>query len=128
MPPLLWLVTTIALIAVALVSNRAGSQGTCTSTWATFCTGAVSAANSARHSLNSRPRLAQIVKQQVDDRFLIHTEPEQAAVRMGGRERGVMDRGPTSAGQDEQVAAAKTAGRGSGAAGRVPPVFTWTCT
>lgn len=45
-PPLLWLVTTIALIAVALVSNRGGSQGTCTSSWATFCTGAVSAANS----------------------------------------------------------------------------------
>ena len=45
-PPLLWLVTTIALIAVALVSNRGGSHGTCTSTWATFCTGAVSAANS----------------------------------------------------------------------------------
>ena len=30
-PPLLWLVTTIALIAVALVSNRGGSHGTCTS-------------------------------------------------------------------------------------------------
>jgi Protein of unknown function (DUF3040) len=47
MPPLLWLVTTIALIAVALVSNRAGSHGTCTSTWATFCTGRVSADSSA---------------------------------------------------------------------------------
>jgi hypothetical protein len=46
-PPLLWLVTTVALIAVALVYNRGGSQGTCTSSWATFCTHAISAANSA---------------------------------------------------------------------------------
>jgi hypothetical protein len=46
-PPLLWLVTTVALIAVALVYNRGGSQGTCTSSWATFCTRAISAANSA---------------------------------------------------------------------------------
>ena len=45
-PPLLWLVTTIALIAVALVANRGGSQGTCTRSWATFCAGSVSAANS----------------------------------------------------------------------------------
>jgi len=46
-PPLLWLVTTVALIAVALVYSRGGSQGTCTSSWATFCTHAISAANSA---------------------------------------------------------------------------------
>ena len=46
-PPLLWLVTTIALIAVALVSSRGGSQGTCTRSWATFCVGAVSAAKSS---------------------------------------------------------------------------------
>ena len=46
-PPLLWLVTTVALIAVALVYNRGGSQGTCTSSWATFCSHAISAANSA---------------------------------------------------------------------------------
>ena len=46
-PMLLWLVTTVALIAVALVCNRGGSQGTCTRSWATFCTSAVSAANSA---------------------------------------------------------------------------------
>ncbi len=47
-PLLLWLVTTVALIAVALVSNTGSSQGTCTRSWATFCTGAVSAANSAQ--------------------------------------------------------------------------------
>jgi len=46
-PLLLWLVTTAALIAVALVHNRGGSQGTCTSSWATFCSHAISAANSA---------------------------------------------------------------------------------
>jgi len=46
-PMLLWLVTTVALIAVALVCNRSGSQGTCTRSWATFCTSAASAANSA---------------------------------------------------------------------------------
>jgi hypothetical protein len=44
-PPLLWLVTTVVLIAVALVCNRGGSQGTCTGSWATFCTGATSAAH-----------------------------------------------------------------------------------
>ena len=46
-PMLVWLVTTIALIAVALICNRGGSQGTCTRSWATFCTSAASAANSA---------------------------------------------------------------------------------
>ncbi len=46
-PPLLWLVTTLVLIAFALVHNRGGSQGTCTGSWATFCTGGTSAANSA---------------------------------------------------------------------------------
>ena len=46
-PPLLWLVTTVALIAVVLVYNRGSSQGTCTSFWATFCTHAIPAANSA---------------------------------------------------------------------------------
>jgi hypothetical protein len=45
-PPLLWLVTTVALIAVALVCNRGGSPGACTGSWATFCTGATSAAHS----------------------------------------------------------------------------------
>ena len=44
---LLWLVTTVALIAVALAYNRGGSQGTCTGSWATFCANATSAANSA---------------------------------------------------------------------------------
>ena len=43
---LLWLVTTVALIAVALACNHGGSQGTCTRSWATFCTGATSAPNS----------------------------------------------------------------------------------
>lgn len=46
-PPLLWLVTTVALIAVALVCNRGGSPGTCSGSWATFCTGATSAAHPA---------------------------------------------------------------------------------
>ena len=46
-PPLLWLVTTVVLIVVALVCNRGGSQGTCTGSWATFCTNATSAAHSA---------------------------------------------------------------------------------
>ena len=46
-PPLLWLVTTLVLIAVALVYNHGGRQGTCTGSRATFCTGTVSAAKSA---------------------------------------------------------------------------------
>ncbi len=44
---LLWLVISVALIAVALAYNRGGSQGTCTGSWATFCTGATSAASLA---------------------------------------------------------------------------------
>jgi hypothetical protein len=47
-PPLLWLVTTVALIVVALVCNRGGSPGTCTGSWGTSCTGATSAAHSAQ--------------------------------------------------------------------------------
>ena len=43
---LLWLVTTVALIAIALAYNHGGSQGTCTRSWATFCTASTSAANS----------------------------------------------------------------------------------
>ena len=43
---LLWLVTTFALIAVALTSNR-GSIVTCAGPWATLCTGKTSAASSA---------------------------------------------------------------------------------
>ena len=42
---LLWLVTTIALVTVALASNR-GSQGTCTGSWATLCSGRASASGS----------------------------------------------------------------------------------
>jgi hypothetical protein len=42
---LLWFVTTVALITVALVSNR-GSQDTCTGSWATFCAGGTSASGS----------------------------------------------------------------------------------
>ena len=34
---LLWLLITMALIAVGLSFSRGGSQGTCTETWATFC-------------------------------------------------------------------------------------------
>jgi hypothetical protein len=44
---LLWLVTTLALIAVALAYNRGGSQGTCTGSWATLCTGATTGSHSA---------------------------------------------------------------------------------
>ena len=43
---LLWFVTTIALIAIALACNRGGSQGTCTGSWPTICTGATSAPHS----------------------------------------------------------------------------------
>ena len=43
---LLWLVTTVALIAIALACNRGGSQGTCTGSWPTICTGVTSAPNS----------------------------------------------------------------------------------
>ena len=42
---LLWLVTAVALVAVGLASNR-GSQGTCTGSWATFCSGGASASGS----------------------------------------------------------------------------------
>ena len=45
-PPLLWLVTTLVLIAFALVYSRGGSQGTCTGSWATVCNGTISAAKS----------------------------------------------------------------------------------
>jgi hypothetical protein len=34
---LLWLVITVAVITVALVSNRGGSAGTCTESWSTIC-------------------------------------------------------------------------------------------
>ncbi len=44
---LLWLVTTVALIAVALVFSREGAQNTCTGSWATLCTGAASVPKSA---------------------------------------------------------------------------------
>jgi hypothetical protein len=40
---LLWLVITLALIAVALVFNRDGTPGACTGTWTTFCNSASSA-------------------------------------------------------------------------------------
>ena len=43
---LLWLVTTVALIAIALACNHGGSQGTCTGSLATSCTGATSAPHS----------------------------------------------------------------------------------
>ena len=40
---LLWLVTSAALISVALVVSHTGTQSTCTGSWATLCTGAASA-------------------------------------------------------------------------------------
>ncbi len=43
---LVWLVTTVVLIAVALASNR-GSQGGCTEGWATFCSGAASGSSAS---------------------------------------------------------------------------------
>jgi hypothetical protein len=43
---LLWLVITVALIAIALASSHGGSQGTCARSWATSCIGATSAPNS----------------------------------------------------------------------------------
>jgi len=36
---LLWLVITVAMITVALVSNRGGSTGTCHGFWPTVCSG-----------------------------------------------------------------------------------------
>ena len=52
-PVLLWLVTTVALIAVALAYSR-GGEVTCTRSWATFCTDGTSAAGSPPvHSLTS---------------------------------------------------------------------------
>jgi len=44
-PSWLWLVITVALIAVALAFSRGGSQGKCTGTWATLCTDTASAPN-----------------------------------------------------------------------------------
>jgi hypothetical protein len=49
--PLLWLVTTVALIAIALAYNHGGSPGTCPRSWATFCTGTTS----AHHSVQGIP-------------------------------------------------------------------------
>jgi hypothetical protein len=46
---LLWLVTTIALIAVALVYSREGSHDTCTGTLVSFCASGTSASGSAPH-------------------------------------------------------------------------------
>jgi hypothetical protein len=43
---LLWLVITVALIAVALATSHGGSQGTCPRSWATSCIGATSAPHS----------------------------------------------------------------------------------
>jgi hypothetical protein len=40
---LLWLMITVALIAVALATSHGGSQGTCARSWATSCIGATSA-------------------------------------------------------------------------------------
>ncbi len=45
--PLLWLAITAALIVVALVCNRVGSHGGCTTPWASSCTGATAASGPA---------------------------------------------------------------------------------
>lgn len=44
---LLWLASTVAVIAIALACNHGGGHGTCTRSWAAFCAGATSAPNSA---------------------------------------------------------------------------------
>jgi Protein of unknown function (DUF3040) len=43
---LLWLVFTVALIAIALATSHGGSQGSCPRSWATSCIGATSAPRS----------------------------------------------------------------------------------
>jgi hypothetical protein len=43
---LLWLVFTVALIAIALATSHGDSQGTCPRSWATSCIGATSAPHS----------------------------------------------------------------------------------
>jgi hypothetical protein len=45
---LLWLVTTTALIAVALASSRVGGHLTCTGTWGTLCARASTAPQAAQ--------------------------------------------------------------------------------
>jgi len=45
-PPLLWLVITFALIAVALAYNRSDSRGTCSGSWVTLCSDGTSASGS----------------------------------------------------------------------------------
>jgi hypothetical protein len=44
---LLWLVTTVALISVALVVSHTGTQSTCTGSWSALCTGTASAPKAA---------------------------------------------------------------------------------
>jgi hypothetical protein len=43
---LLWLLTTVALIAVAVVYDRVGGHGPCTGSWVTLCSGSKSASGS----------------------------------------------------------------------------------
>jgi hypothetical protein len=43
---LLWLVFTVALIAIALATSHGGRQGACPRSWATSCIGATSAPHS----------------------------------------------------------------------------------
>ena len=45
-PPLLWLVITFALIAVALVYNRGDGRGICTGSWVSLCSDRTSASGS----------------------------------------------------------------------------------
>jgi len=43
---LLWLLTTIAMIAIAVFYDRVGGHGPCTGSWVTMCTGASSKSGS----------------------------------------------------------------------------------
>ena len=77
---LVWLVTSVALIVVALASNR-GSQGTCTGGWATFCTSVGLRQFGFGPPVSPSPGLA--------GRARLIVEPERAAVRNvggGGRQ------------------------------------------
>jgi len=47
---LLWLLTTVTMIAVAVFYDRVGSHGPCTGSWVTLCTGAKSTSGSAQGS------------------------------------------------------------------------------
>ena len=73
-PLLLWLVTTVALITVALASNR-GSQGTCTGSWATLCTAGTSAANSPAGIPRTGPGLGRLLSAAVCEARTCQAKP-----------------------------------------------------